>query len=260
MEHRNSAEVGRDIQMTKIDVVLLPEEVKDRDISDFLVVLIDVLRASSTITTALAEGAKKIIPVFSPEEARQRAEDYHPGLVLLGGERNGEKLPGFDLGNSPLEYRSQKIKNKIILLSTTNGVKAINQVTKAKKIIIGCFLNIQAVIQYCQSYSKGVLLVCAGNRGSVSLEDTVCAGMIKYIAEGNNKQADPDYTYYYDDAFIAGHMYLKFKDDLLNMFKASNWGQHLRAMGLEEDLIFCAQENIYHKIPVMKNDSIVIDD
>ncbi len=246
--------------MTEIDIVLLPDELRDRDITNSLVVVIDVLRASSTITTALAEGARRIIPVFSLEEARKRAGNYHPDEVLLGGERNGKKIPGFDLGNSPLEYRSQKIKNKIILLSTTNGVKAINQVTKAKKIIIGCFLNIQAVIQYCQSYSKEVLLVCAGNRGSVSLEDTVCAGMIKYIAEGSTKQADPDYPYYYDDALIAGHMYLKFKDDLLKMLKSSNWGQHLRTMGLEEDLIFCAQENIYHHIPILEKGALIIED
>jgi 2-phosphosulfolactate phosphatase len=198
--------------------------------------------------------------VFSLEEARERAGNYHPDEVLLGGERNGEKPSDFDLGNSPLEYRSQKIKNKTILLSTTNGVKAINQVQRAKKIIIGCFLNIQAVIQYCQSYSKEVLLVCAGERRSVSLEDTVCAGMIKYIAEGNNKQADPNYPYHHDDALVACQMYLKFKDDLLHMLKTSSWGKHLMVMGLEEDLIFCTQENIYQYIPIMKKEALIIED
>jgi 2-phosphosulfolactate phosphatase len=246
--------------VTEIDIVLLPDELRDRDITNSLVVVIDVLRASSTITTALAEGARRIIPVFSLEEARKRAGNYHPDEVLLGGERNGKKPSDFDLGNSPLEYKSQKIKNKTILLSTTNGVKAINQVQRAKKIIIGCFLNIQAVIQYCQSYSKEVLLVCAGERRSVSLEDTVCAGMIKYIVEGNNKQVDPNYPYHHDDALVACQMYLKFKDDLLHMLKTSSWGKHLMVMGLEEDLIFCTQENIYQYIPIMKKEALIIED
>ena len=240
--------------MTGLDVVLLPEELKSKDIRNCLVVVVDVLRASSTITTAFAAGVKKIIPVYLPEETRQKAKTFHPGEILLCGERNGEKLSGFHLGNSPREYNSIAVKDKIILLTTTNGIKTIEMVRKAKKIIIGCFLNIQAIVHYCRSYSGQVLLVCAGDRGTISLEDTVCAGMIKDLLYEDRSQK---HNYQYDDSMISLHMYQKFKRNLLNMMKTSIWGKHLIKLGLMEDLAYCAQENIYYHIPVVEEDSIV---
>ncbi len=242
--------------MTGLDVVLLPEELKRKNIINCLVVVIDVLRASSTITTALAAGASRIVPIYLPEEAWKRTELFRPGEALLCGERNGEKLSGFELGNSPCEYNNIKIRGKVVLLTTTNGIRTIELVSKAKKVIIGCFLNIQAIIQHCLSYPGRVLLVCAGDRGTVSLEDTVCAGMMMALCENRLQR----YGYQYDDSLIAYHMYRRFGDDLFAMMKAGNWGKHLIKMGLKQDLIFCAQENIYHHIPVVKGDSIVIDD
>jgi 2-phosphosulfolactate phosphatase len=239
--------------VTGLDVILLPEELKRKDIGNCLVVVIDVLRASSTITTAFAAGVSKIIPVYLPEEAQKKAETYHSDEVLLCGERRGEKLTGFDLGNSPREYSSKKVKNKTILLTTTNGIRTIELVRKARRVIIGCFLNIQAIVQYCQSYSGDILLVCAGDRGAVSLEDTVCAGMIKSLCENNGQSHDN----YYDDSLIALCLYQKFKNNLLNMMQLSIWGKHLIRMGFKQDLLYCAQENIYHYIPVLKDDSIV---
>lgn len=239
-----------------VEIVLIPEEIQDRDITSYLVVIIDVLRASSTIVTALAEGADMVIPVFSPEEAKKRAKKIYSQKVLLCGERGGQKLPGFILGNSPLEYKNLQVRDKIIFLSTTNGIKALSFAHEAARIIIGCFLNIQTVVQYCQQYAKNVLLICAGDRGNISLEDMVCAGMIKNLIE-NNKQKQSKY-HSNDDAFVANLVYQQFKDDLLNMLETSTWGQHLITMGFQQDLIFCAQKNVYKIVPVLKNDHLVI--
>jgi 2-phosphosulfolactate phosphatase len=241
-----------------IEIVLLPEELQNRDISNSLVVIIDVLRASSTIVTALAENAVRVIPVFSPAEARKRAATLCLENVLLCGERGGQKLSDFDLGNSPREYISSQVKDKVVLLSTTNGVRAINMTNKAKQIIIGCFLNILAVVQYCQYSSNNVLLVCAGDRGNISLEDTVCAGMIKYLIGGNDCNQSSNYLSSNDDAQIALLLYQQFKDNLREMLQTSIWGQQLIAMGFKRDLIFCAQTNVYNVIPVLKEDNLII--
>ncbi len=238
------------------DIVLLPEELRKKDLTEYLVVMIDVLRASSTITTALASGASKIIPVFFPEEAKKRVIEFSSCKILLGGERGGVKLPGFDLGNSPLEYDRRSVEHKTVLLTTTNGIRTIELIQGAAEVIIGCFLNIQSIVQYCCSYTGKILLVCAGDRGAVSLEDTVCAGMIRCLYQEQQKDCQKNGTEC-DDSLIACRMYREFGGDLLNMMKISIWGQHLSALGLEGDLAYCARENIYHHIPVLRGGSIV---
>jgi len=242
--------------LTGLDVVLLPEELKSKDISDCLVVVIDVLRASSTITTALASGASEVIPVYLPEETRKKSKKICSDELLLCGERNGKKLPDFNLGNSPLEYNNSRVKKKKILLTTTNGVRTIELVQRAKEIIIGCFLNIQAIVQYCKSYSGKVLLVCAGDRGTVSLEDTVCAGMMMSLSENHSQK----YCFQYDDSLIASYLYREFNNHLMDMMQKSVWGKHLFEMGLKQDLVFCAQENVYRLVPIIRGDSIVVND
>ena len=242
--------------MNKLDVVLLPEELKNKDISDCLVVVIDVLRASSTIITALASGASAVIPVYQPDEALNRSKNYQQGEAILCGERNGKKLLGFELGNSPTEYTNNKISGKVILLTTTNGIRTIELARKAEKIAVGSFLNIQAIVQYCKTFSGKVLLVCAGDRGNISLEDTVCAGMIIKLSNKNVQQDN----YQYDDSFIAYNTYCRFKKDLLGMTYKSVWGRHLIKMGLKEDLIYCTQTNIYNYVPIIKENIIVLSD
>jgi 2-phosphosulfolactate phosphatase len=239
--------------VTGLDVILLPEELQRKEITNCLVVVIDVLRVSSTITTALAAGASKIIPVYLPEEARQREETFRPGEVLLCNERKGKKLSGFNLGNSPREYNNKKVKGKIVIITTTNVIRTIELVRRANRIIIGCFLNIQVIVKYCRSYSGEVLLVCAGDQGTISLEDTVCAGMIMALCECQSQK----YDIHYNDSLIAYRLYQEFSHDLFAMMQTSIWGQHLIKMGLTQDLVYCAQENIYHYVPVVKDDLIV---
>lgn len=240
-----------------VEIALLPNEILDKDISNHLVVIIDILRASSTIVTALSEGANSVIPVYSIEKAIKVSEDLCSKQVFLCGERNGLKLPGFCLGNSPLEYIGMHIKGKIIILSTTNGTKALQLSRKAAKVIIGCFLNIGAVVSYCQNYNKNILMVCAGDRGNISLEDTVCAGMMKYLIENINDRKNSS-LFSNDDGQIAYFLYRKFKDDLIKILETSIWGKKLKEKGFAKDLIFCAQKNLYKTVPALESDRLVV--
>lgn len=132
--------------MNNLETLFIPEEIKNIELAGKLVVMIDVLRASSTIVTALANGCRGFIPILSPDQAKKKAQQFEKEGVLLGGEREGTKIEGFDLGNSPREYKKEAVKDKTIIFSTTNGVKTLEMVKSAYEIIIGSFLNLLGFI------------------------------------------------------------------------------------------------------------------
>ncbi|GAG40811.1 unnamed protein product, partial [marine sediment metagenome] len=164
--------------MNNLETLFIPEEIKNIELAGKLAVMIDVLRASSTIITALANGCRGFIPILSPNQVKKKAQQFEKEGVLLGGEREGIKIGGFDLGNSPREYKREAVKEKTIIFSTTNGVKTLEMVKSAYEVIIGSFLNLQAVCDYCTNYQGDILIICAGRESKFSLEDTACAGMI----------------------------------------------------------------------------------
>ncbi len=240
--------------MKNLEVVFRPEELGERKLEDKLVVVIDVLRASSTLVTALVEGSKDFIPVFSPEEAKEKARQFTREEVLLGGERKGKKIAGFDLGNSPREYQKEVVKDKIIIFSTTNGVRTLERVKGAFRIIIGSFLNAETISRYCAPFPGEVLLVCAGREGQFSLEDTVCAGMlISYLTK-----VYPLVEEIADTNLAAYLLYERFSSNLGELLQKCYHGKYLASIGLKEDLIFCAQANIFDIVPVFKDGIISI--
>jgi 2-phosphosulfolactate phosphatase len=139
-----------------------------------IVVVIDVLRASSAITTAFYNGVSKMIPVASIEEARK----YKENGFLVAAERNAEIVEGFDLGNSPFGYMNNKVKGKTIAITTTNGTHAINVARHAGRVVIGSFLNMEIVAEFLKKEKKDVLFLCAGWKDKFNLEDTLLAGAI----------------------------------------------------------------------------------
>ena len=161
-----------------IDVLLHPAEFKVRDFKGKVVVIIDVLRATTTILTAFANGCKKVIPVLTPAEAIEVKDTIIDTFPLLGGERQGIKINGFDLGNSPSEYTREVVQGRNIVLTTTNGTKALRGVKGTGSIFIGAFSNISALCRACHKVGEDIILVTSGRAGSFSLEDLVCAGMI----------------------------------------------------------------------------------
>ena len=214
------------------------------------VVVLDVFRTSSTIITALYQGATKILPAFTAQTAWQLKRE-NPSSVL-GGETNCVKIEGFDLGNSPLEYTPEKIKNKTIILSTTNGTTTIHQAKEASTIYIGSFLNASALVQKIENNQNDLLLACAGTQGEYSLEDVCCAGYFLHLLKNTVK------PFLNDKALSALALYHNFQKNLPYYLSRSKNGRTLLSKGYWLDIEFCCAQNFLPTIPVY-SDAAIID-
>ncbi len=232
----------------EIDIQLVPSPPCSDVLLSRTVVVVDVLRATSVIVHAVCEGASEIIPVATVEEAFQTAEAFPRGSVLLGGEKESEKIPGFDLGNSPREYMAEKVKEKKLILTTTNGTKAFYLVSSGKEILVGSFFNIGAVARRCLELDGDLLIFTSGDEGNFSLEDTICGGMLIELI----KQEERKSISLTDASYSAQILYQKFKDNLLEGFRLSHHGAELIDRGFEDDLAYCAQIDITSLVPIFR--------
>ncbi len=241
------------MNIENLDLFASVKTFQEEDLLDKDVVIIDVLRASSTIITALHNGAKGIIPVADLGSASQIAHGLDSPSYLLCGEKDGNKIEGCDLGNSPLEYTSEAVKNKTIILNTTNGTRAIKRSHLADEIYIAGFLNLSTVAQALQSSDRDAVLVCAGWRGHLSLEDLLCAGNIIYeLTSGNLPEAARD------GIKVAFGLYEKFGDDIESTISSSSHARRLKDIIGTDDLTFCSQVNTMNVLP--KLDEGIISD
>jgi len=213
-----------------------------------IVVVIDIFRATSAIVTAFYNGVNKMIPVATVEEARE----YQKNGFMAAAERDGEIIEGFDLGNSPFGYMNKKIKGKIIAISTTNGTQAIEVSRKASKIIIGSFLNLDAVCDYLIAEQKDVILVCAGWKNKFNLEDTLFAGAVL-----DRLTVDSNITYDCDSAIASKHLYNLAKDDLFSFLSTSSHRNRLAKLDLDRDIQYCLTLNQCSVIPYMEGKYLV---
>lgn len=236
-----------------IDVFSSAHSFKEEDVRDKMVVMIDVLRASSTMITALDNGAKGVIAVGDMDDASKISHNLDAKSFLMSGEKDGMTIQGYDLGNSPLEHTEEVVKGKTIILNTTNGTKAIKRCSLAKHIIVGSFLNLNAIVEYLKDADQEVLLVCAGWRGRLSLEDILCAGNIIYELYSGKLPADAR-----DGAKVAFGLYEKFGDDIENSIKTSNYAVRLKDIVSEDDLEYCCKRSITDILPVL-NEGIITD-
>ncbi len=233
----------------KIDIHLVPTAPIASSLSHHVVVVIDVLRASSVIVQAISQGVTEVIPVTTVEEAFQKAKTFRPGTTLLGGERGSRKIEGFDLGNSPREYRSETVSGKRLILTTTNGTKAFSTVSSAQSVLVGSFFNISAVAGRCLDLAQNVLIYPAGDEGRFSLEDTVCGGML--IDLMTKKGGGP---FVLSDAARSAHiLFERFEEDLVRSFYLSQHGRDLVERGFEEDLSYCAQVDRTDIVPIFQD-------
>jgi len=242
--------------MNSLKTLFIPEEIKNTELAGKLVVVIDVLRASSTIVTALAYGCRGLVPILSPKQAKEKTQQFRKEEVLLGGEREGRKIKGFDLGNSPREYQKEIVEDRIIIFSTTNGVKTLEIVRGAFRIIIASFLNLQETFNYCSKFQGDILLACAGEEGYFSLEDTVCAGMLinslRDIYSDTCQEVDANLT--------AQVLYKNFGNNILEMLRKSQHGRYLESIGLRKDLEFCSQLDIFNIVPIFRDGLISLNE
>ena len=219
------------------------------DAENKIVIVIDVLRATSVITTALYNGAEKLIPVVSVEEAFELKEKLHKNAIL-GGERNALKPEGFDMGNSPLEYSKNRVYGKTVVLTTSNGTLAIKSCQKAKYILIGCFLNVTAVAREAVNLSRAlgenadIVLLCAGTLGKFSLDDFCCAGAIcDYLCKNHRDSKLSDL------ATAAKLLYQNKADNIHSLISMAKHYKVLKELGFEKDLDYCLQQDIFDIVP-----------
>ena len=211
------------------------------------VVVIDVLRACSTITHALSQGCRAIYPFASVRECQERARAMGRDKVLLGGERGGLRIKGFQLGNSPLEYPREVVEGKDVLFTTTNCTKNLNTITrlgKPKEVLICSLLNLPAVAEYLVTKGEDVHLALSGTNGEVSLEDVVCGGMLIHRLVGAY-----GHTPLSDSARLAHVTYLHYKDNPRQSLLDSTHGQRLIGLGMKGDVDFCGRVGVYDLVP-----------
>jgi 2-phosphosulfolactate phosphatase len=207
-------------------------------------VVIDVLRASSTIVTALQNGAREIIPVASVEFAVKVSGGMFTGQTLLGGERNTKKVEGFALGNSPLEYSGDVVNGKTIILYTTNGSKAIVKAKFSENLFIASFLNLSAIAHHLVELDKDFEILCAGRGNYFSMEDVICAGRI--ISEAQKLKEDIELT---DSAKASVSLNKSFGKNILKMLRETEHGKILTENGFEADIKYCSKLSTSDAIP-----------
>jgi 2-phosphosulfolactate phosphatase len=232
-----------------IDIQFMPSSPKAFLLSDRIVVVIDVLRATSVMIHALSEGALEIIPVATVGEAFQMAKVFPQGVILLGGERESKKIQGFDLGNSPREYVGEKVRGRKLILTTTNGTKAFHLVSSGREIFAGSFFNIGAIARRCLELGRDLLIFPSGDEGDFSLEDTICGGMlIDLITKKGQKPISLT-----DASWSAQILYKRFETNLLEAFHLSRHGKELMRRGFEEDLAYCARVDMTDIVPEFRD-------
>lgn len=213
-----------------------------------VVVVIDIFRASSAIVTAFEHGVKSVIPVATTTEALE----YKSQGYLVGAERQGEIVQGFDFGNSPFSYMNGNLRDKEVVLTTTNGTKAIHRASAADKVIVGSFLNLTAVCDYLESLNKDVLLLCAGWRNRYNLEDSLFAGAVVEKLSQNSI-----FSGLSDSAIAAKYLYNSAKEDMNAFLKISSHRKRLMRLNLEKDIEYCLQLDTTAVIPEFIGNSLV---
>lgn len=221
---------------------------QERTFLDQTVIILDIFRATSFIVTALALGAKHLLPAPSITAAKRR---FQKGR-LLAGERATKKIAGFHLGNSPSELKDIPLHGKEIILTTTNGTKAIAKARLAQHRLIGSFLNLSACSRRAVGLGAPITIFCAGTRGAFSLEDGVAAGGIIDTCV----KMKPGYQL--DDlGMMARQSYLAWRAQGWNQLKLSRSGQRIRKLGLEQDLDYCLQIDRFPISPIVSNTNVI---
>ena len=229
-----------------------PDDLSDAEAKGKTVVVVDVLRASSTIVQACENGVARIIPVATVEEAAKLLSTLERKRTLLGGEREGLPIDGFDLGNSPLEYTSQVVKGKTLIFTTSNGTVAITRSASAREVVLGCFLNLSAVVTHViSSRAKKVAVLCAGDLGRLSLEDFVCGGhVVDRILDETRASA------VLNDGAVAARALANALGDVGEAVRSSSHGLRLVELGFGDDVEFCCSIDKYVRVPIVEDGRI----
>jgi len=234
-----------------IDVIPTLKELTPQKIYGKTAIVLDIFRCTSTIITALANGCREVIPARTSLEAKDLVSRYPSNSVVLAGETKGAKIPGFDLGNSPVEIAGYPILDKTLILSTTNGTEAIRSCKPAKYVLIGSFLNVSSTCTRAASNQKDTVIVCAGSEGNIALEDIMAAGcFVAHFKKCSQELriSDLSKTFYY--------LYKYFKNNLEQILLTSRSGQNLQVLGYSQDIFHCLKKDLYKIAPIYRNNAV----
>jgi 2-phosphosulfolactate phosphatase len=232
-----------------LHTVLSPKLLDLYDVSNSVVVIIDVFRATSTIATALYNGAERVIPVDSVDRCIEIGK--HTGGITAG-ERDGKIIPGLAHGNSPAEYPRSFIEGKTLVLTTTNGTKLLHMALNngASEVITGSFPNISAVCEHLIQSGKNVVLGCSAWKDKFNLEDTLFAGAVI-------SRIGAHFTIHCDSSLMAAQLYELHKDDMPTFIQQTTHWHRLSAYGLEKDMEYCVTEDVANILPIYRNGDLI---
>lgn len=242
----------------ELDVVFTAQEVDRALVQEKNAVVIDVLRATTTMISSLAYGCKTIFPVTEPEEGqglltKALAQGELRANYILGGERGGVLIPGYDLGNSPFEYRTEIIKGKNLIFCTTNGTLAINKAKFAKRLFLGALVNGKAMANKLNQFTDSIVVVCAGTKGHFTLEDVLAAGLIIHELLILNPGIELS-----DRAHASLALYRYHQAELVKAVSLSRHAKVLVSLGFEKDIAYCAQRSVFDFVPIYKDGQITL--
>lgn len=226
----------------RLDVAFTTAEARGAELRR-TVVVVDVLRATTTMIHALVNGARSVLPAASVEEAARRADQIGRDAVVLCGERGCEPIRGFQLGNSPLEFTPEQVGGKTLVMTTTNGTVALLAAAGATRCYVGALVNVGAVADRLVEEGADALILCAGREGAFALEDALCAGRIA------RRVRERVAALRGNDAMHAAARLAARPASVARLFRTAA-GHRLRELGRQEDVRFCAQEDLHAVVPV----------
>ncbi|MBP1155117.1 MULTISPECIES: 2-phosphosulfolactate phosphatase [unclassified Paenibacillus] len=233
-----------------VQVIASVGEARTDELQNKTVIVIDVLRATSTMVMALTNGSKSIVPTETVAQAKslQRPGD------LLGGERSCKKIPGFDFGNSPFEYSPEAVAGKTIVMTTTNGTRAVQKSHKAAHILAGSLLNASSCVEKALKLQKEIALLCAGTHDVFSLEDGLCAGLLAdELVRLTGGACEVN-----DLGLALMHAYRQTQERLPEALLSCANGKRLTRIGFKDDVLYCSQVNRLQAVPQFRDGAMVI--
>jgi 2-phosphosulfolactate phosphatase len=236
-----------------VQVHLLPCLAPQGRLAGGVAVVVDVLRASTTVIHALAAGCTAVRPCTEVEEARDLAGRMRAGRVLLGGERGGAPLPGFDVGNSPREYTAKVCRGTTLVLTTTNGTRALLRAAEAERVLVAGFVNFSAVCEQLRQEARPIHIVCAGTDGQATLEDTLLAGaVVDFLCDAFEVRLN-------DSARLAWDCFENHGRVLLGALELSHGAAELRRLGYDDDIRAAAQIDQFALVPELRRDPVRVE-
>lgn len=226
----------------RLDVAFTPAELPRALVTGRTVVVVDVLRATSSIVHALVNGAKRVIPVGTVEEAVRRQADLGRDAVMLCGERDCQLIPGFDLGNSPEEFTPERVAGQTLVMTTTNGTPALLAASGSAECLVGALLNARAIAQRIHERGRDALVVCSGREGRFAYEDAFCAGVIMRELRRLRPRVRTD------DAGRAAQR-LVGRGSVEGVLRRTAAARRLLELGMDRDVHFCAQLHLHDAVP-----------